>query len=202
MIIARTKTAGIFLCLLGAILMIGAQYAGFQSVLWINGLALGLLAAGGIAFIGGLFHSVIFQIRRETSLHAQDGTVAAMALIRCMVAVSIADGHLDDREVNTIARIYRHLMKSPMEPETIRETARHMIQEGTDLRAEIHHVRNSLYKDLRRKILKACLHILAADGQIDAREEEMLELIRKGFRLPRKDLRRMKRKFLDSRPGI
>lgn len=196
--VASVKTIALLLGLIG-IGLVGLEQFFDMGIPWFEDGGYIFLFLGIMTFIGGLFYSFFYQVKAEKSLHSQDGTIAAMALLRCMIAMSVADGHLDERETAMIAKIYKNLMGSDIDSDTISATATHMIQQKTDLAHEIKQIKDVLYKDLRYKIVKASLYILAADGEIDAREEERLDLIRKSFGVPKSQFKRMKAEFLKNK---
>lgn len=194
----RSKTIGILLFATGMALVVGAHYGGFKTHM-VTLVLYATMLVGLVMFFAGMANSFFSQVKKQTSIHHDDGTVAAMALIRCMIAICIADDHLDEREIKMIAKIYKQLMGNEMDEETIVNAAEDMQREETDITSELASINNTLYDELRTKILKASLYILAADGIVDKREEDMLEEIRKGLGYSRGKLQRAKEKFLSER---
>ena len=188
---SRDTLTGIFLALLGCGLLAGDYFINLEAPL-LSLPGYGLLGVGILVFMFGLGHSLFQQIKSDEHIHRDDQTLAASALIRCMVAMSIADDHLDEREIRTIVKIYEQLIGNRIEDDVIRETAQYMQEEGIDLETELKTIRKSLPSELRRKILKASLYILAADGVMDAGEEKKLDEIRQGLGLSKSLLRSMK----------
>ncbi len=97
--------------------------------------------------------------------------------------------HKQDRDC-TKAEIAAH--SHPIRERKNDNSQRHYNEQGKD-------INDALYDGLRMNILKAPLYILTADGNVDAREEEMLEKIRKGLGYSKKKLDRAKEKFLAER---
>ncbi|GJL84898.1 MAG: hypothetical protein DHS20C02_06730 [Micavibrio sp.] len=194
---ANKMMIGLLLCVFGVAIMVAKHYVDIPHVVTL--FAFGAITVGGILFILGLLFSVFVHAKGEKGIHRDDAAVSAMALIRCMIATSIADDHLDDREIKTIAKIYTQLTGSPMNEETIRETADHMKQEGTDILGELANIKDIMDKDLKTKILKASLFILAADGVVNENEEYILEAIRRGLGISKMKFKGIKTKFLSSK---
>ena len=157
------------------------------------------LIVGLLIFVSGMLTSFLFQVKKKKSIHHDDGTIAATALIRCMIAICIADEELDEREIKMISKIYKQLMNTEMAEDEILYAAEEMQREETTIGEELAHINNTLYDDLRTKILKASLYILTADGSVDVREEQMLEEIRKGLKYSKGKLERAKKAFFAER---
>ncbi len=194
---AKNMTLGLLLCVLGVALLVGAHYAGLEG--WGSKIAYAVIVVGGLLFVAGLLHSIIHHFAAPKGVHQDDAAVSAMALIRCMVAISIADDHLDNEEIRTITKIYTQLTGSDMEEDVVREAAEDMQREGIGISEELAHIKNIIDKGLKGKIVKASLFILAADGVVDQKEEEILEEIRTSLGIPKGKFNAVKEKFLASR---
>ncbi|MGH1378681.1 MAG: TerB family tellurite resistance protein [Alphaproteobacteria bacterium] len=158
------------------------------------------MAFGGFIFMMlGFFSLAGGEFGKKDLLHAGDSSAFSVALIRCMVAISIADEHLDDSEITEIARIYKHLLKVETNEETIRNTADEMLEYGVDIKAELSTTSKTLNKELKEKLITASLLILAADGDMDEGELIMLDDIRLGLGMSLSKLNRIKAKFLSRR---
>lgn len=151
-----------------------------------------LMVSGFIALAGGEFG-------KRDLIEAGDSGVFTVGLIRCMVAISIADDHLDDTEITEIAKIYRHLTKTEISDDVIRQTADAMMEQGAKIEDELLIIEPTLTRDLKEKIIIASLYILAADDDMDERELLMLDDIREGLGLPLKRVEKMKADFLAKR---
>jgi len=192
----KNMTIGLLLCVLGVAVMAASHFTELPQLI-LKG-AYGAITIGAIQFIIGILHSFVYQATDE-GLHADDAPVSAMALIRCMVAVSIADGHLDESEIEATGKIYNQLTGSTMNEETIRDIAQDMQDNNSSVPEELSRIKNVLDKDLKHKIIKASLFILAADGRVDEEEEKILEDIRKGLGVSSGKFNTMKEKFLTAK---
>lgn len=194
---SQKMTYGLLLCVVGAAILAGGQYKDLPE--FSNYIGYGVLGVGALLFVLGILFGFVHQATDGRQLHHDDAAVSAMALIRCMIAVSVADGHLDDSEIATTAKIYRQLTGSAMDEQTIRDAADEMKAQGASVSEELANIKSILNGDLRRKIVKASLFILAADGHMDEKEEEILEDIRKGLGMSSMKFNAMKQKFLESK---
>ncbi|PCJ99465.1 MAG: hypothetical protein COA45_05365 [Zetaproteobacteria bacterium] len=151
-----------------------------------------LMALGFFSLAGGEFG-------KKDLLHAGDSSAFSVALIRCMVAISIADDHLDDTEITEIARIYKHLLQVETNEDMIRNTAAEMKEYGVDIQNELKTVSKTLNKELKGKLITASLLILAADGDMDEGELIMLDDIRLGLGMSLPQIDKIKENFLNKR---
>lgn len=132
----------------------------------------------------------------KSGIQNADSAAFSIGLIRCMLAISIADDYLDDDEVAQIAKIYKHLTGAEIAEETIRDTAAEMQQYGINIENELKNVAPSLDNDLKEKLVIASLFILTADGDMDEDEWIMLDDIRLGIGMSLKQIDKIQKKFM------
>lgn len=196
----NTKFIGIGLALLvTGLAAVGARQFGFTDIPAV--FMGGAFAAGGgaILMVMGVFALMGAEYRPREGLRAGDATLFSTGLIRCMIAISIADNHLDDSEISEIARIHKHLTKNSIGEAVIRETAEAMMAEGATIEHELSVIRGDLNNELKQKLIVASLYILAADGEIGQGELIMLENIREGLKLSFRQVENIKKQFLERR---
>lgn len=158
------------------------------------------IATGGfILMMLGFFSLAGGEFGKKDLLHAGDSSAFSVALIRCMVAISVADEHLDDTEITEIARIYKHLLKVDTNEDMIRNTAAEMQEHGVNIQDELKTVSKTLNKELKEKLIIASLLILAADGDMDEGELIMLDDIRLGLGMSLGQIDKIKENFLSKR---
>ncbi|MCK5384871.1 MAG: TerB family tellurite resistance protein [Alphaproteobacteria bacterium] len=130
------------------------------------------------------------------AMHAGDSTVFSVGLLRCMLAITIADGRIDDSEIMQTSKIFKHLTGTSIDDETIRYTAEEMMEHGADIGTELEHVVPTLNKALKENVIVASLYILAADGDMDEGELMMLEDIREALGVSFGKCEKIKKDFL------
>lgn len=195
---ANQMMIGLLLCVFSVAAITAGQYAALPEI--INVVFYACVVVGGVLFIMGLALSVFHHgIGMQKGLHSGDATVSAMALIRCMIATSVADGHLHDEEIATILKIYTQLTGSRMDESTVREAAAHMQSEGTDIIGELANIKSILDNDLKLKIIRSSLYILAADGALSEDEEFIIDAIREGLGISKMKFKGIKASFLESK---
>ena len=198
MINTKILGAGIVLLVTGAV-AVGAYFFKFTANPQVHTIG---VFSGGVGFIlmmFGLFSLMSAGFGRKKGIHADDVNAFSVGLFRCMVAISIADNHLDDTEVSEIAKIYKHLTKTDIGEDVIRDTAAQMVENGTTIQDEMRTVTGTLNKELKEKIIIAALYILAADGEMDEGELIMLEDIRQGLNLSARYVEGVKTRFFEKR---
>ena len=79
------------------------------------------------------------------------------------------------------------------------KTAEEMMAEGVDVEYELSTLEGALNKESKHKLIVASLYILAADGHMDEDEVAMLEFIREGLKLSRREVEGIKKNFLAKR---
>ncbi len=157
------------------------------------------IVLGAVVMILGFVSLAGGEFGKPDNIHSGDSAVFTVGLIRCMIAISIADGHLDDAEIEEIGKIYKHLTKTTISADVIRKAAAEMQASGAKIEDELANISPILNKELKRKIIIASLYILAADGEMDEGELIMLDDIRLGLAMPLAQVEKMKDEFLAKR---
>jgi uncharacterized tellurite resistance protein B-like protein len=177
----RILVTGLVVAVLGGVLFGISHFNDIGGIFLI--LSVIVLLAGLAGFILG-FALLIYALRDPVGIRDHDANVSYTALIRCMVAMSVADGDLDDAEVTTIARIYGTLTGEELDETFIVDIAESMSRESVSLQSELAGLRPILTTDLKEKIIKASFYILAADGVVSDSEDALMEEIRSGLDFP------------------
>jgi tellurite resistance protein len=103
--------------------------------------------------------------------------------LRAMVAMALADGPLDDAEIDTIGRIYREVATGDMTRAGIQAVASGMGR-GSGIYDELARSERHLSIAAKTIILKAAYLILAVDGDMRGEEETRIGDIVEALRLP------------------
>lgn len=198
--------------------MVSTKFIGIGTTIFVIGaLSIGLYkfgiipnpnvftAGAGIALLGvvfmilGVISLAGSEIMPKEGIREGDSAAFSIGLIRCMLAISIADDHLDDTEITQIAKIYHHLTTAEISEEIIRETAAEMQEYGIDIQKELRTVAPSLKAELKEKLIIASLYILMADGDMDEDELIMLDDIRLGLGVSLKQVDKIQKNFMKNR---
>lgn len=150
---------------------------------------------GFVTMVLGFFSLAGGEFGKKDLMEAGDSAVFTVGLIRCMIAISVADDYLDDTEILQISKIYKHLTKTEISDDVIRQTAADMQEIGFKIEDELETIKPTLNRELKEKIVIASLYILAADGDMDERELIMLDDIREALGISLKIAEAIKANF-------
>ena len=137
-------------------------------------LAYGAILVGGLQFLVGLFQFAVSNLKspRRRARDRAENTVKAT--LQAMLATSIADGQLQDEEVQTIARIYEQLIGGKLDSKTIKDAARSMLVNEFDIVDALYQGRSRIEVGQEPLILKAAYLVAASDGTIGEDEKKIL----------------------------
>ena len=198
MISTKALGGGTFLFLCG-VLLVGAHLFHFTTnpLVFTAGAIIALI--GLVVMASGFLTLAGSEIFKKGGIRIGDQNAFSLALLRCMVAISIADDFLDDDEVAEISKIYTHLTNNEIDDQVIRDTAAYMQENDTSIETEMMTVVGTMDKPHKEKLVVASLYILAADGDMDERELMMLDDIRLGLKMSLRHLDKIKENFLSKR---
>lgn len=194
----RIMATGIVFLVLGVIAIGLYQAQVTPSPLVMSGGSI-CLALGGFMVIFGLFGAAFKEFTPREGIHRGNTAIFSHTLIRCMIAITVADNVLEDDEVKAVRSLYKRVTGSEIGEAIVRETAQEMLKGGVDIIAELKNTQSSLDKESKEKIIIAALYILAADGVMDEGEEMFLEDIRDGLKVPMGRFNKIKKDFLAAR---
>jgi uncharacterized tellurite resistance protein B-like protein len=137
----------------------------------------GLAGFGAILLVGGVYQMVGPGSGGVDAHQAYKSSSTARLLMQSMMATAVADGHIDDEEVETIVEACEEVVHEHMDPETIRELAELVEEKGDKILDEIRYEGKMLNLTARKAIIDACILVLKADGKIDSRQTRVVELI-------------------------
>lgn len=104
-------------------------------------------------------------------------TPVELAMLYAMLAVMIADGHIDDDEVKHTCNFFHHVTHKEIRPETVRQTASGLLADGHSVDAWLTDLAPQIAPDDRLPVLRAACVIALADGQLVDVEVEQLQTI-------------------------
>ena len=140
-------------------------------------IAYGAIIGGVIQFVVGLVQYLSYRSSvREREQEVRAGA-SVRAILRAMLATSIADGKLHDKEVAAIRSIFLQIFGSSVEEQVIRDTAEEMLKEDFDIADAMRNDRAIIKPEITPTILKAAFFVASADGSIDDNEIEVLGVI-------------------------
>jgi uncharacterized membrane protein YebE (DUF533 family) len=102
-------------------------------------------------------------------------------ILRAMVAMARADGHLDTREVDLIQEIYQECTGKALTADTVAEAARE--NAGIDFREALTALSSSLDHTTKDEILCAAYRVLLADDRVAGEERKELHDMAKALKV-------------------
>ncbi|MEE8500243.1 MAG: TerB family tellurite resistance protein [Kiloniellales bacterium] len=145
--------------------------------------AYGAIAVGALQFLVGLGQFLFHRVRGPEGRAVQQAKVSVTALVQSMVAMSVADGKLDEQEIAVISQIYEQLTGAALESELIRETADEMRKHDFSISDALVQVQGQIDRSTKQLIVKAAYFVMAADSEVDEEEKKLLSEIAGSLRI-------------------
>jgi tellurite resistance protein len=136
--------------------------------------AYGAIGIGAIQFVIGLVQYMGYQSKSPDEKDAAQADVALTSVVQAMVAMSVADGNLDDSEIEMITGLYQNLTGQSLPADDVRSIAASMEKADFSITDALENVRGMLDTESRELVLKAAYLVLIADGVVDENEEKLL----------------------------
>jgi tellurite resistance protein len=108
--------------------------------------------------------------------------------MQAMIAVCIADGNVQDEEIEIIAKIYKQVFGYSLEVEWIKKTANTMLSNNFDIGEALDDKNEIIETSLKPLILKAACFVAAADKVIDEKERKCLAAIATGLGMTKQEM--------------
>lgn len=137
----------------------------------------GLIVVGGVMFAGGLYKILGPGGAGADAEEAYKSSSTARLLMQSMLTTALADGHIDDVEVEAIIEACEEVVHEHMDPDSIRRLADIVERKGDAILDEIRYEGQMLNLNARKAIIDACILVLMADGNIDVRETAAVNVI-------------------------
>lgn len=143
----------------------------------------GAILVGAIQFIIGLVQFLTYQAKGPEGKTHHHMEVSLRALAQTMIAMSVADGRLDDEETNTISQIYQQLTGAALEPKVIHEIAENMQKENFSISDSLNEVQSQIDDSMKSLIVRAAYFVLIADGEVEDQETKLIAEIAGALRI-------------------
>jgi len=111
------------------------------------------------------------------------------AVRHVMIAMLLADGHVDDTEVAAVRKLFEELTKKPLEEKPLRDEIAEFSRSGATIDSVLSGFDGLLNDHGKEKVVEAAYLVAAADGVFDDSEMEMLAVIGKKLGLSVSHLR-------------
>ncbi|UCH72848.1 MAG: TerB family tellurite resistance protein [Rhodospirillales bacterium] len=130
----------------------------------------GLIGCGAILFIGGLYRALGPEAKGADATEAYKSDTIARLVMQSTIMTALADGPLDDEEIEMIVTACESVVHERLDKESIRRVAKVVESRGEEILHEIHSEGQMLNPDARKALFDACVLVLTADHKVDIRQ--------------------------------
>lgn len=137
----------------------------------------GLIALGTVLIAGGLYRFAGPGSGGVDAEEAYKSSSTARLVMQSMLTTALADGHIDDEEVEAIVDACEEVVHEHLDPDSVRRLAKLVEERGDAIMEEIRYEGKMLNVDARKAVIDACVLVLMADGTNDIRERTAITAI-------------------------
>jgi tellurite resistance protein len=137
----------------------------------------GLVACGVILFAGGLYRAMGPGSAGADATEVYKSDTIARLLLQSTIETALADGDLNDKEVEMISAAFMSVMPERLDRQSVYRLAKLIEDKGDESLSDIHSEGRMLNLDARKAVIGACVKVAKADGTIDVRETAAMTAI-------------------------
>jgi tellurite resistance protein len=137
----------------------------------------GLIAVGAVMVAGSLFKYLGPGSAGVDAEQAYKSSSTARLVMQSTLTTALADGHIDDEEVEAIVDACETVVHEHLDPDSVRRLADLVEEKGDVILEEIRYEGKMLNLDARKAVINACVMVLMADGKTDIRETSAINAI-------------------------
>ena len=130
----------------------------------------GLIGMGVIIMLGGLRQTMDSESEGASAEDVYKSDTIARLVMQSTITTALADGPLDDDEIEMIATACESVLHEHLDRNSVRGVARLVEDRGDAILDEIHSEGRLLNLDARKAVIDACVLVLVADGRVDMRQ--------------------------------
>lgn len=130
----------------------------------------GLIAGGVVLLATGLYRAMGPGSAGAEATEVYKSDTIARLVMQSTIITALADGPLDDQEIEMIATACESVVHEPLDRESIRRLAKLIEDKGDEILDEIHSEGPLLNLDARKAVIDACILVLKADDKVDVRQ--------------------------------
>jgi tellurite resistance protein len=129
-----------------------------------------LIAVGAVMLASGLYQLAGPSSAGVDAHQAYQSSSTARLLMQSMLTTALADGHIDDEEVEAIVDACEEVVHEHLDPDSVRQLAVLIEGKGDAILNEIRYEGKMLNLAAKKAVINACIMVLMADGKTDVRE--------------------------------
>jgi uncharacterized tellurite resistance protein B-like protein len=150
--------------------------------------AVGAIVVGGIQFLVGLFQFALYKLKTPAGREKAHAKAAITTIVQAMLATVVADGSIEDSELEAVAVIYQQLFGHTIAKSEVREAAEKMRKKNFDLAHALGDKHSLIDSEMKCLTLKAAFLVAGADGAIGSKESVVLQEIAGSLRMSRSEV--------------
>ena len=130
----------------------------------------GLITCGAILLAGGVYQAIGPGSAGADATAVYKSDTIARLVMQSTITTALADGPLDDEEIEMIVTACESVVHERLDPDSIRGLAKLIEDRRDDILHEIHSEGRMLNPDARKAVVDACVLVLKADDRVDVRQ--------------------------------
>lgn len=130
----------------------------------------GLVACGVILLAGGAYQAVGPGSAGEDATEIYKSDTIARLVMQSTITTALADGPLDDEEIEMIATACETVVHDRLDQTSIRRVAELIDKRHSEILHEIHSEGRMLNPGARKAIIDACILVLKTGDNVDVRQ--------------------------------
>ena len=162
----RNIFLGLVLAAAGAVVLATVDLSGSTLVY----VAWGLIAGGVALLAAGLYRAMSAGSGGADATEIYKSDTIARLVMQSTITTALADGPLDDKEIEMILTACESVVHERLDRESIRRLAALIEDRGDEILDEIHSEGPLLNLDARKAVVDACILVLQADDKVDVRQ--------------------------------
>lgn len=144
----------------------------------------GAMVAGPIQFVVGLVQWLGYQVKGPQAQRETQLVETYRAVVRCMVAMAIVDGELQDEEVAAISAVHAKFTGRPLDKAAIQAIAKTVNDPDNSALDSLSDISGIITDDMKSLVVRMSLLVLVADGDAQKKELKFLDQIAGAVRIP------------------
>lgn len=132
--------------------------------------AWGAVACGAILLAGGAYQALGPGSAGADASEIYKSDTIARLVMQSTITTALADGPLDDDEIEMIATACESVVHDRLDRNSIRRVAELVDSRHNDILHEIHSEGRMLNPGARKAVVDACILVLSADRKVDVRQ--------------------------------
>ncbi len=126
------------------------------------------------------YNTAVLEFDPE-KIHAQMEAEYQLAIKEVMLRIMLADGVIDEAEIEMMQSIYERIVGSPISPESIRSEIEKVKKSDRELNSYLESLQGALNEEGKETVLAAALFVAFSDGVFQEEEQKMIMQIGKSL---------------------